>query len=101
MFDGYDVTGDSDWWIAVPDGFKPSPGNWKRTAVGERAALQMMRDAAALMRHQPKRKRVVLYINYSAPLANNRDIAREIDKLKKDGPAVGFDCDESVLAERA
>lgn len=100
MFEGYDVTGESDWWIAVPDGFKPSSKH-QRTAIGEKAALKMMRDAVALMKQQPKRKRVVLYIGYSAPLANNREIAREIDTLKRQGGAVGFDCAESTLADRA
>lgn len=102
MFEDYDVTGDNDDWIAVPDGFRPgNPRDYKRIATGEREALKMFRDATALLRTLPKRNNTVLYVTYSRPLANNRDIKREIDTLTKKGGAYGVACHETVLVERA
>jgi hypothetical protein len=102
LFENYDVTGQSDDWIAVPDGFKPSYGDWKRVATGEREALQMLKDANGLMRTLPKKGKnahTVLYVNYSAPLAKNRDIKREVDNLKKRGGDYGIYITETMLAE--
>jgi hypothetical protein len=105
MFEDYDVTGEHDDWIAVPDGFKPiNADDYKRIATGEREALKMIRDAVGLMRTLPKRgrnARTVLYVSYSGPLAKNRDIKRELDTLVKKGGDYGIACHETVMAERA
>lgn len=103
MFENYDVTGQSDDWIAVPDGFKPaSHGDWKRVATGERQALQMFREAHALTGKLPKvgkNGHTVLYVHYSARLCQNRDIEREVKNLKKRGGDYGIQCHETVLVE--
>src|SRR5207245_682572 len=87
MFEHVKVTGRSDGWIALPDGYIPG-GTYERVAIGSKQALAMFKAANDIIRtlpRQPASDPTNLIVSYSPVLLDDRQIKREIDAISRDG----------------
>lgn len=96
------ITGDQEYWIALPDGYAPTGSFYQRKATGGREALAMLRDVAAEVNRLPKSKQYFLVFSYSEALLSDpkhgRDIERQIKDLTRKGEKVGVRIDTTTDA---
>ncbi|MCW2900419.1 MAG: hypothetical protein JWO67_2684 [Streptosporangiaceae bacterium] len=81
------ITGDAEFWIALPDGYEATGGFYKRTAIGGKKTLDMLRDVANEAKRLPSDAQTYLVFSYSAALLNDpkhgQDIKRQISDLER------------------
>lgn len=78
------ITGDAEFWIALPDGYEPTGGFYNRTAIGGRKTLDMLREVASEAKRLPSDAQCYLVFSYSAALLDEPKHGKDIKKQIKD-----------------